>query len=114
MKDLSLSDLRKRMPQIVTFLKRYAVFLFVVTFLSVYLYEVNAIGKLIEDEPSQSAVDSKLKPLSQLKIDEDSIKKITDLESRNIEVKSLFDSARQNPFLDCPSGVINSRNECVN
>lgn len=97
---LSKDELQKHLYKLITLAKKYAVFLFIITFLGIYVYQVNHIGHLIEDEPPQSAVDDKLKPVSQLKIDEKSIKQITDLESHNIEVKTLFDQARQNPFTE--------------
>lgn len=97
---LSVADIIKKITPILLLAKKYAAFLFVVTFLSIYVYQVNHIGHLIQDEPSQAAIDDKLKPVSQLKIDEESIKKITELESQNVEVKSLFENARQNPFTE--------------
>lgn len=98
--DISKDKILARLSALLPILKKYAAFLFVITFLGIYVYQVNRIGHLIQDEPSQNAVNEKLKPVSQLKIDENSIKQITELESQNIEVKTLFDSARQNPFSD--------------
>lgn len=106
---------QKYLRAVVKYAKQYGVFIFIVTFLAIYVYQVNRIGHLIQDEPSQAAIDSKLKPVSQLKIDEQSIKQITDLEAQNVEVKTLFDAARENPFLDCPAPKhINTAGECVN
>ena len=97
---LSLETLLPKIQPYLAFAKRYTGFLFTLAFLCVYLFLVQHIGHLIQDEPSQSAIDSKLKPVNQLKIDQDAIKKITDLESQNVEVKSLFEQARQNPFTE--------------
>ena len=90
--------LQKSLAKILPFTKRYAVFIVILIFLGVYVFEVNRIGHLIQDEPSQSAIDDKLKPVSQLKIDQNAIQQINDLETQNIQVKSLFDQARDNPF----------------
>lgn len=97
---LSKDQFQKFLIQAIQFGKKYAAFIFVVTYLGIYVYQVNRIGHLIQDEPPQTAVDNKLKPVSQLKIDENSIKQITELESHNIEVKTLFEQARQNPFTE--------------
>lgn len=97
---LSKTDIRKYSLATLQYAKKYASFIFLITFLAIYVYQVNRIGHLIQDDPPQSAVDSKLKPVSQLKIDENSIKQITELESHNIEVKTLFEQARQNPFTE--------------
>lgn len=97
---LSVDNIAASVLPLIQKLKTYAGFVLVVTFLSVYVYQVSHIGHLIQDEPSQAAINDKLKPVSQLKIDEDSIKKITELESQNVEVKALFEQARQNPFTE--------------
>lgn len=97
---ISKVELQKYTAATLLYAKKYASFIFLVTFLAIYVYQVNRIGHLIQDDPPQSAVDSKLKPVSQLKIDENSIKQITELESHNVEVKTLFEQARQNPFTE--------------
>ena len=94
---------QKILPKITPYLRlaqKYAGFLFTLVLLGVYLYLVQHIGPLIQSEPSQSAVDSKLKPINKLVVDQDSIQKITDLESQNVDVKSLFEQARENPFTE--------------
>lgn len=96
-------SLQKLLPKLTPYLrlvKRYAGFIFIVAFLGIYVYLVQHIGQLIESEPSQSAVDSKLKPINKLVVDQDAVKKITDLESQNVEIKSLFEQARDNPFTE--------------
>lgn len=97
---LSLETLLPKIQPYLALAKKYAGFLFTLAFLLVCLFLVQRIGHLIQDEPSQSAIDAKLKPVNQLKIDQDAIKKITDLESQNVDVKTLFDQARQNPFTE--------------
>ena len=100
--DIKLSY-EKYLPKVlsyVTFVKKYAGFFFVIAFLGIYVFLVQQIGHFIQDEPSQAAIDSKLKPVNQLKIDQEAVRKITELESQNVEVKSLFDQARMNPFTE--------------
>lgn len=97
---LTTADLQKQIQPTVNWLRKYASFIFVLVFLGVYVFLVQYIGGLIQDEPSQAAIDSKLKPVNRLKVDEDALRQITDLESQNIEVKALFDQARQNPFTE--------------
>jgi|ERR1700741_5232523 len=97
---INTAQIKKYLAVLLAFGKRYAAFIFIVTFLGIYVFQVNRIGHLIQDEPSQAAIDDKLKPVSQLKIDQNSIKQITNLESQNVEIKTLFDSARQSPFTE--------------
>lgn len=85
---------------LLNWLRKYGAFVVVIAFLGLYVYLVQYIGGLIQDEPSQAAVDSTIKPVNRLKIDQDAVQKMTDLESQNIEIQSLFDQARQNPFTE--------------
>lgn len=85
---------------IITRLKKYGAFVAIIGFLSLYVYMVQRIGSLIQDEPSQSTVDSTIKPVNRLKVDEEAVQQMTELESQNIEIQSLFDQARQNPFTE--------------
>lgn len=96
----SLETLLPKIRPYLAFGKKYAGFLFTLAFLGIYLFLVQHIGHLVQDEPSQAAINSKLKPVNQLKIDQDAVKNITDLEAQNVEVKSLFEQARQNPFTE--------------
>lgn len=97
---LTTPDIQKNIQPVLSWLHKYATFVFILVFLGVYVFLVQYIGGLIQDEPSQAAIDSKLKPVNRLKVDEDALKQITDLESQNIEVQALFDQARQNPFTE--------------
>lgn len=96
-------QIEKLLPKIQPLLllfKKYGSFVVVIAFLGLYVYLVQYIGGLIQDEPSQATVDSTIKPVNRLKIDQDAVQKMTELESQNIEIQSLFDQARQNPFTE--------------
>lgn len=94
----SIAPLLDKIRPLGIFAKRNAPFIFIIVLLSVYIYLVRNIGTLITDEPTQAQVDTKLKPISKLKIDQDAVNRMNQLEAQNIEVKSLFEQARQNPF----------------
>ena len=96
----SINDLQKQVQPIGRWARKYAAFIYVLIILGVYVFLVQYIGGLIQDEPGQAAIDSKLTPVNRLKIDQDALQQITELESQNIEVKTLFDQARQNPFTE--------------
>lgn len=81
-------------------LKRYAVFIFIVLVLGTYVFLVQHIGALISKEPTQAQIDSKAKPVNKLVVDQEAVKKISELESQNIDVQTLFDNARENPFTE--------------
>ncbi len=59
---------------------------------------VMQISKYSTMEPSDQAISEKFKTVTMPKIDEDAIAKIQQLKDQNIEVQSLFENARNNPF----------------
>lgn len=97
---LSLSTILIKLNPLLALLKKYGAFVLVVVFLGVYVYLVQHIGQLIQDEPSQASVDSAIKPVDRLKVDQGAVQKMEDLEAQSIDVQSLFDQARQNPFTE--------------
>lgn len=97
---LSLNTILAKLNPLLVLLKKYGAFVLVIVFLGVYVYLVQHIGQLIQDEPNQATVDSAVKPVDRLKVDQNAVQKMKDLEAQNIDVQSLFDQARQNPFTE--------------
>lgn len=81
-------------------LHRYSVVLFIVLVFGLYGLLVFRIGSLSQVEPEETAVTEQLGRVKRLKIDQDSVDKIQQLEDQNIGVQSLFKTARDNPFQD--------------
>jgi hypothetical protein len=81
-------------------LQRYSAFIFIIAVLGVYSFLVFQIGQLSGNEPDDDSVNEQLKTAPRIKIDQDSINKIKQLEDQNIGVQSLFKTARDNPFLE--------------
>ncbi len=79
-------------------LQRYSSFLFIIAMLLTYSFLVFRISTLSQADPSDEAVTEQLKTIKRLKIDQNSIDKIQQLEDQNIGVQSLFEDARDNPF----------------
>ncbi len=98
--NISIGSITAKLQPYIAFAKRYAVFIFIVFFLATYLYLVQKVDSFIQNEPTQAEIDSSAKPVSRLKIDQEAVKQITDLEAQNIEIQSLFDEARKNPFTE--------------
>lgn len=82
-------------------LQKYAVFSFVMVFLCIYVFLVYHIGQLINSEaPPQAVTETSTKPISRLQFDKNAVKQMQELESQNVEVQTLFNDARQNPFTE--------------
>lgn len=79
-------------------LRRYAVFIFIVALLAMYSFLVWRINMLTELEPSEDSVTEKLQTVKRPKIDQAAVDKIQQLEDNSVEVQTLFQQARENPF----------------
>lgn len=94
-------DLKKtlaRIKPIITFFRRYVVLIFILGFLGVYTYLVMRVNTLVQTEPTAAQLNDKLQDIKRTKIDQSAIQSIERLQDQNIEVKSLFEQARDNPF----------------
>lgn len=76
----------------------YSGFLFVVTILLIYSFLVLRISILSDPKPDENAVAEQMNNVKRLKVDQNSIDRIEQLEDQNIGVQSLFEEARDNPF----------------
>ena len=74
---------------------RYRVILLVAGLVGCYGFLITRIGAYTQREPSTQVSEQAIKRLT---IDEESIQKIKDLEDQNVEVRALFERARNNPF----------------
>lgn len=95
---LGLKDLPAKIAPLLGKAKSYAVFIFVIGFLAIYGFVVFRINMLSRVEPDESAITEKVNSVQRPRIDQATLDKIQQLRSENIEVKSLFDHARDNPF----------------
>lgn len=93
-----LKKLLDRIKPIASFLKRYVVLIFILGFLGAYAYLVMRVNTLVQTEPTAAQLAEKLKDIKRTKIDQSAIYSIERLQDQNIEVKSLFEQTRDNPF----------------
>lgn len=94
----SIQKITKSLQPLGNFLYRYRITLFIVSFVTLYGFLVIQINNFTNREPDPAAVTEKQQTIRRLKIDQDSIDRILELEEQNIDVKTLFEQARQNPF----------------
>ena len=78
--------------------QKYSWFAFIISVLLIYTFLVLRISQLSQAEADDAAVAEKSSTIKRLKIDEDSVEKIQQLQDQNIAVQSLFEEARDNPF----------------
>lgn len=101
MKNISdLKELTKKFDPAMRFIKRYVSLIFILLIVIVLGFLVMRIGQLANAEPTQEAIDLKLSEVKRTKIDQSAIDKIQQLKDQNIQVQTLFQQARDNPFKD--------------
>jgi len=72
--------------------------IFIIALFGIYSFLVFRINALNAQEPSDDDVTAKLKTVQRPKVDQSVIDKIQQLQDNSVDVKSLFNHARDNPF----------------
>lgn len=96
--NFDLKELPAKFLPLLAVLRRYAVLIFILCFLGVYVFLVMRINSLSQVEPGEDLVAERLSESKQLKIDQSAVDKIKQLQGQNVEVQTLFKQARDNPF----------------
>ncbi len=96
--NLNLKVLLDKLLPMLEFLKRYAAMIFFVGVLTILGFLVYRINYFTNIEPDDSAVQAKLQTVQRPQVDKAAIDKIQQLRDQNVQVKALFDQARDNPF----------------
>lgn len=78
--------------------KRFSVILFAVGFGAMYGYLVTTASQQSSLEPSVTAVDNAYTRSPRPKFDKDLARQLSELESRNTELQTIFNEARNDPF----------------
>ncbi|MEO6761374.1 MAG: hypothetical protein ABI220_03285 [Candidatus Saccharimonadales bacterium] len=77
---------------------RYRFILFIILLGIIYGFVISKIDTLVAVEPTQSAIEAKVSTSTNPHIDSSVVDKITQLQDNSVNVKTLFEQARQNPF----------------
>lgn len=95
---LDLKKIQSITAKLLTLIKRYAAFIFILISLGIFGFLVIRIKSLVSREPSETTVSEKSNQNKPVNIDESAVKKVEQLKSANVEVKALFEQSRDNPF----------------
>lgn len=96
--NLNFKELPAKLLPIIGTLKRYVVIIFIVALVGILGFLVYRINSLTQLEPNEDDVTEKLQTVQRPRIDQAALDKIQQLEDQNIEVQTLFQQARDNPF----------------
>lgn len=93
-----LKKILKKLEPAINFARRYMRFIFLIFLILLCSFLVYQINHFISVTPSDDEVSAKLQTITRPHIDQSAIFKIQELRDQNVQVQSLFDHARDNPF----------------
>jgi hypothetical protein len=97
-KNINPSTLGKQLKAAGQKLMSYLGLIVVIVILGMYSFLVFRINNLTTAEPPEDAIAEKLKTVQRPKIDQQVVERVQSLEDNSVEVKALFQEARDNPF----------------
>lgn len=77
---------------------QYRVIIFVLAIALVYGFVFVRINTLSNAQPSQEAIAAQNNPIKKAHIDKTVVKRLESLRDNNVNVQTLFEQARNNPF----------------
>jgi PBP1b-binding outer membrane lipoprotein LpoB len=101
--ELDIKDINKLLNKATKKTKPYAGFIALIIFLLACVFMVYQINTYVNSNPNEDAVTQKLSEVTNPKITKDAldtIKGIESLRDQNVQVKTLFEEARKNPFAE--------------
>jgi hypothetical protein len=96
--DLSLKQLQQSLRRTVKVLSRYSAILFFLLISSVYGFVIFRINTFVSAQPSQSDIDAQSTTTTIPRVDPKIAEQLQSLEDNSVNVQTLFDQARNNPF----------------
>jgi len=100
-----MNNYKNRLQEIVTKLiadseklRRYSLVLFIIFVGLVYGFLVLRINTLSNQKPTEEAINKQVKAAKIPRIDKSVVKQLESLEDNSVNVQTLFNQARSNPF----------------
>ena len=98
MKDTA--ELLNQLQAIGAFIQRYLVIISVVVFAALCGYMLTKATSLVGADPGSGAATEQAEAVVRPKVDEKVVDTILNLEDRNVQVRTIFEKARENPFTE--------------
>ncbi|GEM_PF-1891525 len=96
--NIDKDTLISKINALLALIQRHALFLGIVGFSLVYGYIIWQVSSLVAVEPSEKEISEQLKRAPRPKLDKEAARIIENLESENINVQTVLNEARENPF----------------
>lgn len=95
---INLRIITDKLEPAVNFWRRYYKIIFVIVLIGLYGFLIFRINVLSAAEPTVEQIDEVVKEVKRPRLDKEAVAKIQELEDQNIQVQTLFQEARNNPF----------------
>ena len=80
------------------YLYKYKVVIFVIILVAIFGFMTLRIAHFSNLDPTGLQIENTQNSLTNIKLDSNAVKKINELQSQNINIESLFNNDRSNPF----------------
>lgn len=95
---MNKENIIKQLQPVKSFIVRYAVIIFIIVVAGIFGFMSLQISIYSNSEPTSDQIDEKKSSLSQVRLNDEAAQKIQELEDKNINIESLFNNGRANPF----------------
>jgi hypothetical protein len=95
---LDLKSLPELLGTVLHRVSRYTVILFLLLLLGVYGFVLTKVSSLINAQPSTTAISAQAQTVAIPQIDPSTVQQIQNLQNNSVNVQTLFNQARTNPF----------------
>jgi hypothetical protein len=95
--NLGLKTLTAKLPELLSFFRKYVGFIFAIGLVGIYAFLAWQISVLSNAEPSAGAA-TQVVTSHVVKVDPQVLSKIQQLQDNSVNVQTLFNNARSNPF----------------
>jgi hypothetical protein len=92
------NQLSAQLLKIKNLIIRYKVVVFIVIVVGIFCFMTLRIAHFANLEPTESQIENTKNSLTIIKLDPNAVQKINELQGQNINIESLFNNSRANPF----------------
>ena|SRR5688500_9768363 len=97
---LDKNNLLDQLAVVIDFVKRFRFLVAFTIFSAMYGYTMTQVNNISSQQPSQAQINQKTSGTRGAKVDPELVEQIEALEDQNVQVKTIFNEARQNPFAE--------------
>ncbi len=98
--NIDLKNLPEKLSPLFRLLAKHVNLIVIIVFALIYCFFLVRINSLAASKPSEEAIIEKMEAVKRPRIDEKAADKMLQLEDQNIQIQTLFNEARQNPFAE--------------